>query len=298
MKVAVTGASGFIGQALVAGLRAAGHEARPLSRSGGADFEDFQAAAKGFMGADAVVHLAARAHRGGGDADFEPNVEIVRVAAKAARDAGVQRFVLVSSIGVNGNVTRDRPFTESDAPAPVEPYARSKWRAEQEVKAVLAATSTAFVIVRPPLVHGPNAPGNFGKLVRVVARGLPLPLASVRNFRSLVGIDNLVQFLLTCLVHPAAKNELFLVADGEDLSTPQIIRCIAHGLRQEARLWPMPPSFLKFAATMAGRSRIAESLCDSLQVDASKAGRMLGWSPGTPATVGIERAASAWKAVR
>lgn len=295
MKVAVTGASGFVGQALVARLGAAGHEPVPLSRGRGIDYEDAQAMTARFDGADAVIHLAARAHRGGSDEDFSSNVRAARVAAQAARDAGVERFVLVSSIGVNGNVTHGRPFSESDLPAPVEPYARSKWQAEQSIRSILGGASTDFVIVRPPLVHGPGAPGNFGKLVHAVARGWPLPLASIRNARSLVGLDNLVDFLVRCTAHPAAANELFLVADGEDLSTPDIVRCVGRGLGREARLLPFPPALLRAAARAMGRARIAESLCDSLQVDASKARRLLGWKPRLPAAAGIEAAAAAWR---
>lgn len=295
MKIAVTGASGFVGQALVAGLRAAAHDAVPVTRAGGANYGDASALAGAFEGADSVMHLAARAHRRGSDADFESNVHVARTVAQAARDAGVERFVLVSSIGVNGNVTHGRPFSEGDEPAPVEPYARSKWQAEQAVRSVLADAATDFVIVRPPLVHGPDAPGNFGRLVHAVARGWPLPLASIRNARSLVGLDNLVDFLVRCAAHPAAANELFLIADGEDLSTPDIIRCIGRGLGREARLLPFPPALLRAAARAMGRAHMAESLCDSLQVDASKARRLLGWRPRITAAAGIESAAAAWR---
>jgi nucleoside-diphosphate-sugar epimerase len=271
MKVAVTGASGFVGHALVGGLRAAGHEAVPLSRR--------DAMSERFGGVDAVVHLAARAHRGGDDAAFEPNVTIARMAAEAARDAGVGRFVLVSSIGVNGNVTHGKPFTENDVPAPAEPYARSKWRAEQDVRAILDGSRTSLVIVRPPLVDGPGAPGNIGRLRRAVARGWPLPLASIRNRRSFISIGNLVDVLLLCLVRDEAAGELFLVADSEDISTPDLVRRIARELGRPARLFPFPPALLVAAATVLGRARTARSLCDSLQVDASKARRVLGWSP-------------------
>ena len=295
MKVAVTGASGFVGRAFVAGLGAAAHEAVPLARAAGADYSDAATLSRTFEGADVVVHLAARAHVGGDDALFESNVQVTRAAVHAARDAGVRRFVHVSSIGVNGNVTHGKPFDEDDAPAPAEPYARSKLKAEREVRSILAGSSTSFVIVRPPLVYGPDAPGNMGKLVRAVARGVPLPLASVRNRRSLVGIANLVDFLLLCLDHPAAADELFVVADREEVSTPDIVRAIARGLGRPARLWPCPQVLLEVAAAGVGRRRIVESLCHSLQVDASKAHRVLGWSPPVRAQVGIERAAAAWR---
>jgi nucleoside-diphosphate-sugar epimerase len=277
MKVAVTGASGFVGQALVAGLRAAAHDVVPLSRAAGTDYENPAAMKQSFRGCDAVVHLAARAHRGGGDDAFASNVQVARLAAQAARDASVARFVLVSSIGVNGNATHGRPFTEDDVPAPAEPYARSKWRAEQVVRDALEGSSTSLVIVRPPLVYGPRAPGNMGKLFRAVARGWPLPLASIANRRSFVGIDNLVDFLMLCLEHDEAGGQLFVVADGEPLSTPELVRRIARDLGREAKLFPFPPSLLVAGAKLLGRGRVAQSLCDDLEVDASKARRVLGW---------------------
>lgn len=295
--IAITGASGFIGRTVIARAAAAGHRVVALSRTDGSlphGYEDTGALARAFAGCDAVIHLAARAHRGGTDADFECNVRAARAVAQAARMSGLARVVLASSIGVNGNVTRDKPFTEEDAAAPVEPYARSKLRAEQAAQEALAGSSTAWSIVRPPLVYGPNAPGNFARLVRLVDRGWPLPLASVRNKRSLVAVDNLAAAMLTCCSHPAAAGELFLVADSDDLSTPDIVRCIARGLRREAKLFGAPRALLRAAANLAGRPRIAESLCDSLQVDATKIRRLLGWSPAVATAEGIERAAAAW----
>jgi UDP-glucose 4-epimerase len=279
MKIAVTGASGFVGKALVARLRDEGHDAAPLSRGDGVDYEDLVAMTKRFEGADAVVHLAARAHRGGDDQAFAANVHLARVAAQAARDAHVSRFVLVSSIGVNGNATHGKPFTEDDIPAPAEAYARSKLRSESEVREALDGSSTTLVIVRPPLVDGPDAPGNMAKLRNAVARGWPLPLASIANRRSFVGIDNLVDFLLLCISRDEAAGELFVVADGEDLSTPQLVQRIAQRLGKQARLFPFPPSLLIAIATLLGRERTARSLCESLRVDASKARRVLGWKP-------------------
>jgi nucleoside-diphosphate-sugar epimerase len=297
LHVVVTGASGFIGRVLVARTREAGHEVTSLSRADGSlpgGYEDADALGRAFAGADVVVHLAARAHRGGTDADFECNVRAARAVAQGARSAGIRRLVLLSSIGVNGNVTTRGAFTENDPAAPVEPYARSKLRAEREVQAVLSGSSTEWVIVRPPLVYGPNAPGNFARLVHAVARGWPLPLRSVRNHRSLIAVDNLSDLILLCTTHPAAANELFLVADADDIATPEMISCIARGLGTASHLWRAPPALLKLCARLANRPRIAESLCDSLQVDASKARRMLGWSPALHTREGIEQAAAAW----
>ena len=298
LRLVITGASGFIGRTLVARANAAGHSLVALSRSEGSlpgGYEDEAALARACAGADAVLHLAARAHRGGNDADFDCNVRVARAVAAAARTAGVRRVVLLSSIGVNGNVTRDKPFDEGDAPAPVEPYARSKLRCEQEVQEILAGTPTEWVIARPPLVYGPHAPGNFDRLVRAVARGLPLPVASVRNRRTLVGLDNLCDALLLCATHAGAASQLFLLADEEDVSTPEIVRWIARGLARSPRVWAMPPRLLKLAARLAGRPRIAESLCDSLQVDAGKARRVLGWTPAVRTPDGLMQAAAAWR---
>jgi nucleoside-diphosphate-sugar epimerase len=293
-RLVITGASGFIGHALATRARAAGHDVLALSRSDGSisSFEDADQLARACAGADAVIHLAARAHRGGTDADFETNIRMARAVARAARAGGARRMVLVSSIGVNGNRTTGQPFGEGDSPAPVEPYARSKLQCELEVQAILDGCATQWSIVRPPLVYGPRAPGNFGRLVHAVGRGLPLPLASVRNRRSLIGIGNLNDALLLCATEPSAANQLFLLADGDELSTPEIILCIARGLGRRAILFPFPPSLLKLAAKLTDRTRMAESLCDSLQVDASKARRLLGWRPANSSAEGLVEAAA------
>lgn len=299
-RILVTGAGGFIGRALVQRARAAGHAVVALSRADGTlagGYEDVPALTRACEGADAVVHLAARAHRGGSDADFECNVLATRAVAQAARAAGVHRLVFLSSIGVNGNLTRGKPFDESDPPAPVEPYARSKLRCEQDLPRLLAGSSTQWTILRPPLVYGPDAPGNFGKLVDLVRRGVPLPVGAIRNQRSLVGVHNLCDAILLAATHPAAAGETFLLADGEDISTPDIIRCIARGLGRPARLVAVPPALLKLGARLVGRPRIAESLCESLQVDAAKARRVLGWTPALRTREGIASAvAQGWSA--
>ncbi|HUR87801.1 MAG TPA: NAD-dependent epimerase/dehydratase family protein [Ramlibacter sp.] len=290
MRIAITGASGFIGRALVAAARDAGHGVDALSRSGGADYEDAAAMSKGFAGADAVVHLAARAHRRGPGKDFDCNVRSTRAVAAASRAAGVGRLVLVSSIGVNGNVTRGKPFTETDTPAPAEPYAHSKLASEREVQ----AAGIDWVVIRPPLVYGPRAPGNFGLLVRAVARNWPLPLGAIHNQRSLIGVQNLCEFIMACATQPLAANELFLIADGDDVSTPDIVRSIAKGLGKPARLWNLPPSLIRLAGALPGRKNVAQGLCDSLQVDASKARTLLGWSPAVATREGIAHAAAGW----
>ena len=295
-RIVVTGANGFIGRTLVGRARERGHAVRGLSRSDGtlpAGYEDVDALARAFDGADAVVHLAARAHLGGSDRDFDANVQATRAVARAAMSSGVRRLVLLSSIGVNGNVSRGKPFDENDRPAPVQPYARSKLRCEQELQSLLLGSPTEWSIARPPLVYGPHAPGNFGQLVKAVARGWPMPVGSVQNRRTLVGVDNLSDAILACAFEPQAARQLFLVADDEDLSTPEIIRCIARGLDRRPRVWSVPPAVLKLGAALAGRPRVAQGLCDSLQVDASKARRVLHWTPQVRTRDGIAQAAAA-----
>jgi len=297
-RIVVTGASGFIGRVLVRRAREAGHELVPLSRTDGSlqtGYEEADVLARAFDGADAVVHLAARAHRGGTDRDFDVNVQLTRAVARAALAAGAKRVVLLSSIGVNGDATHGKAFDENGPPAPVQPYARSKLRCEQELQSLLRGSGTEWAIARPPLVYGPHAPGNFGRLVNAVARGWPLPLRSVQNRRTLVSLDSLCEAILACALEPQAAGQLFLLADEEDLSTPEIVRCIARGLQRPARLWSVPPGLLKAGAALLGRPRAAQGLCDSLQVDASKARRLLHWTPEAGSREGIARAAAAWR---
>ncbi|HYD74813.1 NAD-dependent epimerase/dehydratase family protein [Ramlibacter sp.] len=305
--IVVTGASGFVGSALVRRLQELGRPVLAVSRRAGApltgvrastlaSYEDAAALDAACDGAAGVVHLAALAHRSGSPQEFAGSVRAGQALAHAAVRARVPRFVLVSSVGVLGNHTDSGPFTEASPARPVEPYALSKLRTEDAVAAATAGTATGLVIVRPPLVYGPQAPGNFGRLVELVRRGLPLPVARVRNARTFIGIDNLLDLLVLCLDHPAASGELFLAGDAEDLSTPQLARCIGEGLGRPAWLPGIAPPLLLAAATLLGRRRLAESLCASLQVDASKARRVLGWTPAIPAEEGVRRAARAWTA--
>lgn len=299
-SVAVTGAAGFVGRALVAHLHAAGRRVVAVSRSDAGfpagvthvrlrNYDDPAALRAAFGGFDAVVHLAAHAHRAGTPAEFAASRQATAAALQAASDAGVRRFVFASSIGVHGNVTHGQPFSETSPLAPVEPYAAGKAEAE----ALVRASSLEFVILRPPLVYGPAAPGNFGRLVQAVRRGWVLPVGGARNARTLVGRDHLLDLITLCLDHPAAAGETFVAGDAQDLGTPEIVRCLAEGLGRPARMLALPPAWVYAAAAAAGRPRLAESLFASLQVDAAKARRLLGWQPRLTTQEGLRQAARA-----
>ncbi len=300
MKVLVTGASGFVGRAMVSRLqrdpawtvRAASRQPAPpgvdsvtIERiDGETDWT------RAVSGVDAIVHLANRAHvvrdnASGALADYRRvNVDgSVRLARHAAA-AGIRRFVFVSSVKVNGE---QGSFRETDPPAPRDAYAISKLEAE---RALLAVSGIDVVIVRPPLVYGPGAKANFAALVRAVSRGVPLSVGGIKNRRSLVALDNLVDFLCACLNGPAAPGQVFFVSDGHDLSTPEIARHIAAALGRPARLVPVPSALLMLGAALLGRRDAAARLLGSLQVDTSKARERLGWSPPVSVPDGFRRA--------
>jgi nucleoside-diphosphate-sugar epimerase len=300
-KVLVTGANGFIGRALVAALTRDGTEVsaalRRITKTTPGDFDarvpvhavgdigpttDWGAALDGVQ---AVVHLAARVHVMNENA-LDPLTEFRRVNtlgtirhASMAAQAGVRRFVYVSTIKVNGEATADMPFRDDDRPRPSDPYAVSKWEAEQGLRRIASETGMEIVIIRPPLVYGPGVGGNFLAILKWINRGIPLPLASVRNQRSLVGLRNLVSLIVSCLSHPGAAGEVFLVSDGEDLSTPDLLRRVAHALGKRSRLFPFPVSLLHATARALGKDGACERLCGSLKVDSGKARRLLEWNP-------------------
>ena len=238
------------------------------------------------MGSDCVIHCAARAHVIK-DTEMDTlaayrsvNVDGSRNLAEQAAAAGVRRLVYLSSIGVNGVHTNGRgPFSVSDAAKPVEDYAVSKWEAERALWKVAANTGLELVVVRPSLVYGPGAKGNLVRLLKLVHMGVPLPLGAVQNQRSLIGLDNLVDLLMRCIDHPGATNRTFLASDGEDFSTPQLIRLIAGGMNRPVRLLPIPLALLRVGGSLLGKRGEVDRLMGSLQVDSGHTRAQLGWTP-------------------
>lgn len=235
---------------------------------------------------DVVIHLAARVHVMN-DHSSNPLEEFRKVntegtlnLARQAAESGVKRFIFISSIKVNGEFTKEgAPFTAMDTPAPQDPYGVSKLEAEQGLLALAADTGMEVVIIRPPLVYGPGVKANFLKMMAGLNKGLPLPLGAVHNKRSLVALDNLVDLILTCIDHPAAANEIFLVSDDDDLSTPELLQRMAASMGKSARLIPVPKWLLKSGATCLGKRDVAQRLLGSLQLDITKTKELLSWVP-------------------
>ncbi len=247
-----------------------------------------------------VVHCAARVHVMHEQAS-EPiklfrrvNTEGTLNFARQAAASGVRRFVFVSSLKVNGETTAPgQAFSAQGTPAPQDPYGISKWEAEMGLLALSAATGMEVVIVRPPLVYGPAVKANFASLMRVVRRGVPLPLGAVTaNRRSLVALDNLVDLLITCTIHPAAAGQTFLVSDGEDLSTTELLRRVGHAVGKPARLIPVPSALLTLGARLLGKGAVSQRLLGSLQADISHTKTTLDWAPPVSVDEGLRRAAA------
>ena len=289
----ITGASGFVGSALAAALQ--GRNIRRALRQKAANAQpgdivvgdistntDWQAA---LTGVDCVTHLAARTHVLREDA-ADPlaayrrvNVEGTMQLARQAATAGVRRFVFLSSIKVNGESTPERPFTEADTPMPEDAYGVSKLEAETGLREIAAQSGMELVIIRAPLVYGPGVQGNFLRLMNFIERGLPLPLASVRNRRSLVYVGNLADAVVSCMDLPSAAGKTFLVSDGDDVSTPELIRRLASAMGRPARLLPCPVRPLQWGAAISGQSGALARLTGSLAVDSSSIRNTLGWHP-------------------
>jgi len=305
MKILVTGANGFVGKALCSRLHEAQHHVvSAVRRAQGlrdervvGDIDEATDWADCVYGCAAVVHLAARVHvMNETSADawvafHRSNVASTLALARQAAAAGVRRFIFVSSIKVNGESTLPgRPFSERDEPDPQDAYGLSKLQAEQGLRIIADQTGMQLVVIRPPLVYGPGVRANFRALIWAVAMGLPLPLAAVDNRRSLVGLDNIVDFIMACIVNPAAADEIFLISDGEDLSTPELVRRLALVMGKTPRLFSLPMSALRAFAALAGRRALLERVCGNLQVNIDKARSILAWQPLTSLDAGLLKA--------
>ncbi|QXI34984.1 UDP-glucose 4-epimerase family protein [Pseudomonas promysalinigenes] len=284
--ILVTGASGFVGSALSRQLhdlgvfivRAPSRQEAPLAAA-----TDWSAA---LAGVDTVIHSAARVHvmqETASDSlgEFRKvNVEGTLNLARQAAEAGVRRFIFISSIKVNGELSSPgQPLRADDAPAPQDAYGRSKLEAEQGLQQLAAATGLELVVIRPVLVYGPGVKANFRSMLGWVQRGIPLPLGALGNRRSLIFVDNLVDLVLTCIDHPLAANQVFLGSDGQDVTLSDLLRALGRALGRPARLLPVPPALLRALARLLGRGDMAQRLLGWLQVDIEKNHRLLGWTP-------------------
>jgi len=314
INVLITGATGFVGAAVVARLvtiskfvlcaavRRVDHQLPAMVNAVQVgDLTSDTAWSHALQDVDVVIHTAARVHVMR-DNTIESSVEcrLINVEgtlclARQAVVAGVKRFVFISSIKVNGEGTPLGNIYRSDDPyAPVDPYGGSKVEAEQELQQLSKETGMEVVIIRPPLVYGPGVKANFQTMMRWLYKGIPLPFGAIYNKRSLVALDNLVDLIVTCVDHPAAANQIFLVSDGEDLSITELLRRTANAMGKTARLIPVPASWLELVATLCGKRALAQRLCGSLQVDISKAQKVLGWTPPISVDEGLKRAADGY----
>ena len=300
MNVLLTGATGFVGQAVIGRLGMLGHGVVPVVRRGAGlpnevtvpDMDAQTDWAAALAGCDAVVHLAARVHVMR-DTAADPlaryratNTEATLNLARQAAQAGGRRFVFISTIKVNGE-GRDAAYRETDAPAPEDAYAVSKWEAEQGLRRIAQETGLEVVVLRPPLVYGPGVKANFRRLIDTVARGVPLPLGAIDNRRSLLYLGNFVDAIRLCVEHPAAAGQTFLLDDGEPVSTPELVRAVARAMGRPARLLAVPVGMLEFAGALLGRRAAVARLTGSLWVDSSLIRTRLGWVPPYAMAAGL-----------
>lgn len=305
-RVLVTGGGGLVGTQLVRQLAASGAQINAITRQSDKFFPfphircfdagdlaqriDWQPMLEGV---ETVIHCAARVHIMR-DRAADPLAEFRAVNVRATLDlaaqsiaAGVKRFVYISSITVNGTHTTDRPFTAEDIPAPASPYAHSKWEAERGLALLCRDSAMEYVILRPPLVYGQNVQGNMKSLIRFIGTGLPFPFASIHNKRSLIGAQNLAHAIIVCASHPAAANQTFVVCDGEDISTTELLQLIAQAMEKRYRHLPIPACWGERILRLLGRGDMAIRLFGSLQVDNHKINTLLGWQPAHSLRAGL-----------
>ncbi|MDO9050010.1 MAG: SDR family oxidoreductase [Methylotenera sp.] len=309
MKVLITGVTGFVGKELCAELLSQGHEILVAVRTKVVAIKNVEMTMVGEINrgtdwssalrdVDVVIHLAARVHVMH-DTVVDPLAEFRKVnvdgtlnLAHQAAKAGVKRFIFISSIKVNGEHTEaDKPFKESDVANPQDAYGVSKFEAEQGLLQIAQQTGLEVVIIRPPLVYGAGVKANFASMMRAVKRGIPLPLGAIHNKRSFVYVGNLVSLITRCVDHPAAVSQVFLVSDGHDLSTTELLSACAVALDVKSRLLPVPQKLIELSAVLVGKKDIAQRLCGNLQVDITKARTLLGWAPSVSVADGLKATA-------
>lgn len=293
MNILVTGATGFIGQALCRLLIGQGHAVHGVSRSEPpvapgltshiGCLNDSAFLKRILIGIDCVIHLAGRAHITSDKSpdpmsDFRAvNVDLSVALAQACLASNVQRFIFISSVGVNGTFTNGTPFNEMSTPAPDTDYAISKYEAECALKAIFVKSPIALVIIRPPLVYDVNAPGNFSRLLKLVRTGLPIPTGGLNNQRSIISLSNLSSFIALCAVHPAARDQLFLISDGGNLSTSSIVSALKLGMKSSTFQFWLPLGLIKLSFLLLGKHSTYIQLYRSLEIDCEKAHQLLGW---------------------
>lgn len=298
--ILVTGSTGFVGAEIIKCLASSAHKIRASSRHKSLNLPDnIDFFNSGDLGeaidwrpalnqGDIVIHTAARVHVMNDDIT-DPLTEFRKIntlatlnLARQASKAGVRRFIFISSIKVNGEMTElYKSFSPNDQFVLDDPYGLSKYEAEQGLLALAKETGMEVVIIRPPLVYGPGVRANFASMMKWVNKGVPLPFGVINNQRSLIGLDNLVSFIIHCIDHPQAANEVFLISDGEDVSTTELLQKVAKAFGKQARLIPVPVSWMSYAARLIGKGDMTNRLFGSLQVDSSKARNLLGWKPVT-----------------
>lgn len=304
-SVIVTGATGFVGGRLCERLEKKGYNVKRIFRNRKSQYEAGKFAViegingntnwTGLLtGHSCVIHLAARVHvvndvsKESQNKYWQTNVYGTLKLAQQAAISGVKRFIYMSSIKVNGEVTYEKPFWPDDVPAPVDLYGQSKREAEKGLQKIAQTTGLEVVIIRPPLVYGPEVRANFLRLLKLIHKRVPLPFGAIDNKRSFIFVDNLTDFIIECIAHPAAAGETFLVSDGVDLSTPALIRKMASCMGFPARLIPVSVGLLRLSARALSRTAEVERICGSLQVDISKAERLLDWRPPVSLDTGLQ----------
>lgn len=304
--ILVTGASGFIGRHLCRHLFALGAKVRAVVRVANVDLcadevvicealEDVTDWSNLLQDIDCVIHLAARVHVMN-EYEKDPLAEFRRINVTTAErlgkgmvNAGVKRLIFLSSVKVNGEITKEHPFTSEDHVAPVEPYALSKWEAERSLLKLSDESGLEVVIIRPPLVYGPGVKGNFLRLLKLVESGVPLPFSGIDNRRSMVSVFNLCDFIVVCVQRSGISNEIFLVSDDQPLSITELLKGIAKHMNHKAKLFKISRRILMLAGVLTGKNAEISRLLDSLEVSIEKNNQLLGWNPPIPIDEGLRK---------